>query len=333
MLADLAKIEIGKSWEFAPFTLFRQGSDTYDFLFAICIGDLGNRQQIGLLKFGRYGAKDAPYTYYKVSNEALYSPDIFRLALSLPEMLGMVFNNLTAIDIAIDYRKNTSAIIKRMMRNEEVTTILNGRALKDRAKIIPGITVDYSTSLKRLHCPTITMRQAKAIHNKEKGITVQSYDKKAEVEASSGKEYILDYYGRPRFLFRLEVRLHYQELKDFCSKIGMVQSIEMVFDPAFLDAAFYYHLATVLRFTKGRRKLDWRDITLIRSRMESGYNHFRNLGGQVGRKAGWRKSDEQMRLDYPNELKLLKKRLSLRNVQAITGTSINTLRKLKSILQ
>ena len=73
--------------------------------------------------------------------------------------------------------------------------------------------------------------------------------------------------------------------------------------------------------------------SLIRSRMESGYNHFRNLGGQVGRKAGWRKSDEQMRLDYSNELKLLKKGLSLRNVQAITGTSINTLRKLKSILQ
>ena len=73
--------------------------------------------------------------------------------------------------------------------------------------------------------------------------------------------------------------------------------------------------------------------SLIRSRRESGYNHFRNLGGQVGRKAGWRKSDEQMRLDYSNELKLLKKGLSLRNVQAITGPSINTLRKLKSILQ
>ena len=72
--------------------------------------------------------------------------------------------------------------------------------------------------------------------------------------------------------------------------------------------------------------------SLIRSRMESGYNHYRNLGGQVGRKVGWRKSDEQMRLDYPNEMKLLKKGLSLRNVQAITGTSLNTLRKLKTII-
>ena len=72
--------------------------------------------------------------------------------------------------------------------------------------------------------------------------------------------------------------------------------------------------------------------SLIRSRMESGYNHFRNLGGQVGRKAGWRKSDEQMKLDYPNEIKLLKKGLSLRNVQAITHTSVNTLRKLKAMM-
>ena len=76
LLADLARIEIGKNWKLAPFTLFRQGSDAYDVLFAICIGGLGDYQQIGLLKFGRYGAKEAPYAYYKVSNEALYSPDI-----------------------------------------------------------------------------------------------------------------------------------------------------------------------------------------------------------------------------------------------------------------
>lgn len=71
--------------------------------------------------------------------------------------------------------------------------------------------------------------------------------------------------------------------------------------------------------------------SLIRSRMESGYNHYRNLGGQVGRKAGYRKTDEQMRVDYPKEIQLLRKGLSLRNIQAITSTSINTLRKLKSL--
>ena len=70
--------------------------------------------------------------------------------------------------------------------------------------------------------------------------------------------------------------------------------------------------------------------SLIRSRMESGYNHYRSLGGQVGRKVGYRKTGEQMRAQYQNEIKLLRKGLSLRNVSAITTTSINTLRKIKS---
>lgn len=73
--------------------------------------------------------------------------------------------------------------------------------------------------------------------------------------------------------------------------------------------------------------------SLIRSRMESGYNHYRSLGGKVGRKEGYRKTGQQMVSEYQNEVKLLKKGLSLRNVQAITGTSINTLRKLKALYQ
>ena len=72
--------------------------------------------------------------------------------------------------------------------------------------------------------------------------------------------------------------------------------------------------------------------SLIRSRMSSGYQHFRSNGGKVGRKEGYKKSDEQMRQQYNKELSLLKKGLSLRNIQAITGTSVNTLRKLKIII-
>lgn len=72
--------------------------------------------------------------------------------------------------------------------------------------------------------------------------------------------------------------------------------------------------------------------SLIRSRMESGYNHYRVNGGKVGRKEGYRKIDEQMKADYPKEIQLLKKGLSLRNIRAITSTSVNTLRKLQKIL-
>lgn len=73
--------------------------------------------------------------------------------------------------------------------------------------------------------------------------------------------------------------------------------------------------------------------SLIRSRMESGYNHFRSQGGKVGRKEGYRKSEEQMKEQYKEEISLLKKGISLNNVRRITGTSINTLRKLSGYYQ
>lgn len=69
----------------------------------------------------------------------------------------------------------------------------------------------------------------------------------------------------------------------------------------------------------------------IRERVESGYNNFRANGGKVGRKVGYRKSDEDMKEEYKEEVRLLKKGISLRNVQKITGTSVNTLRKIKAI--
>lgn len=71
---------------------------------------------------------------------------------------------------------------------------------------------------------------------------------------------------------------------------------------------------------------------LIRSRMESGYKHFRQQGGKVGRKVGYRKSEDELRAQYSKEIQLLRKGLSLRNVAAITGTSTGTLQKIKKII-
>ena len=115
LLEDLSKVEVGYSWIAPPFILFRQGGDRFEFTFAVCLGELGEHEGIGLLKYGRYGAGESPYVYFKVLNWVLYSPPTFQIAMSLPDLLGLVFNNFTAIDIAIDFRKNISTIIKRMM--------------------------------------------------------------------------------------------------------------------------------------------------------------------------------------------------------------------------
>lgn len=70
----------------------------------------------------------------------------------------------------------------------------------------------------------------------------------------------------------------------------------------------------------------------IRERIESGYKNYRANGGKVGRKVGFQKTDDAMREQYVEELKLLRKGYSLRNIAKITGTSINTIRKCKALM-
>lgn len=70
----------------------------------------------------------------------------------------------------------------------------------------------------------------------------------------------------------------------------------------------------------------------IRERMQSGYQNFIKNGGSVGRKVGYRKDNEAMKKQYVEEIKLLRKNYSLRNINKITGTSVNTLRKVKAII-
>ena len=74
----------------------------------------------------------------------------------------------------------------------------------------------------------------------------------------------------------------------------------------------------------------------IKERMESGRKQYiercRRDGIKMGRPSTCRKSDDEYRKQYQRELSLIRKGLSLANISAITGTSINTIRKIKSVL-
>ena len=56
----------------------------------------------------------------------------------------------------------------------------------------------------------------------------------------------------------------------------------------------------------------------IRERVESGYNNYRANGGKVGRKTGYKKAEEAMKTQYIEEIKLLRKGYSLRNISKLT---------------
>lgn len=69
----------------------------------------------------------------------------------------------------------------------------------------------------------------------------------------------------------------------------------------------------------------------IRERVSSGYQNFRASGGKVGRKTGYVKNEDKIKQEYAEEIKLLKKGYSLRDINKITKTSVNTIRKINSI--
>ena len=75
---------------------------------------------------------------------------------------------------------------------------------------------------------------------------------------------------------------------------------------------------------------------LIKFRMKAGYEDYlkrrkENPELRLGRQ-GYVKSEQEYREDYAQELSLLRKGISLRNVQKLTGTSIGTLQKIKQYM-
>lgn len=70
----------------------------------------------------------------------------------------------------------------------------------------------------------------------------------------------------------------------------------------------------------------------IRERMASGYINYIAKGGKVGRKTGYKKSDQLMREEYTEVLSLLEKGLSLRKISKMTGVSVNTIKKCRGLL-
>ena len=75
----------------------------------------------------------------------------------------------------------------------------------------------------------------------------------------------------------------------------------------------------------------------IKERMASGRRQYiekcRREGIKMGRPSTYRKSDEEYKKQYQREISLIRKGLSLANISAITGTSINTIRKIKEVMK
>ena len=92
---------------------------------------------------------------------------------------------------------------------------------------------------------------------------------------------------------------------------------------ASLICTILLEIASMERLTIKERMASGRDLYIAKCRRE---------GIKMGRPSTYRKSDDAYKDQYQKEIGLLRKGISLRNVHAITGTSIGTLQRLKRFL-
>ena len=73
--------------------------------------------------------------------------------------------------------------------------------------------------------------------------------------------------------------------------------------------------------------------TQIRQRVKSGYESFRTNGGKVGRKQGFKKTNDDLLNEHKDVVKLLKQGFSVRKTMKLTDKSNGTIQKISKILQ
>ncbi len=197
--------------------------------------------------------------WVSLNNETLYSTDIYFLDY-ITDRLGLIAHNITTLDLCLDTSFNVSSSVKQFIRDKSITTILNGRRIIDREADRPEIVYVMSGSLNKYKYLTLSIKQRNAIKDKSKGVTIITYDKKAEILNSSEKTYILDYYQRPRSLYRTEVHLNNEDIKAYLNRENKEFNPLMIFDETILEDMYFHYMNSVIRFQSKTKDVSWSRI-------------------------------------------------------------------------
>ena len=221
-------------------------------------------KELGNLYFDRYAsAGNELYLWVKVENSVLYDGSFLEMINQLSGLLGLDFHGITSLDLARDFSYDIASRIRSLMRREDLAVIINGKEVRDRNTMLKGIVRSCGMSLAKDGKKGLTIKQAKAAKNKHRGITLDCYDKAAEIN-NSGKWYIRDFYGNRKRLHRLELRMNCEQIRRAFNSTWLTPSLEYLENQKALDYLFIYALKSVLRFRKGRTVQQWEDLFKMR---------------------------------------------------------------------
>ena len=266
--------EVGEEIDFMYFYLRRIQGKHFKFVYEIRYDDMGKDKLFGELRLGINDDEEASNihtngynkAWISISNRVLYTDEIYYLDF-IESNLGLELHNITTLDLCLDMSIDIARLIRRLIRNPQITTILNGKRIIDRKQDRPEITYTSSGNMDKDKYLSVNIKQKKAIKDKSKGSTLIAYNKKTEIANSSDKRYIDDYYNNPSKLHRLEVHLNNEEIRDYITKNRHELSFYSLIDKKFLSRLFGYTLNSLIRFEKEEKPIDWANLLL------EGYNN------------------------------------------------------------
>jgi len=264
----LSILDYDECLDMNEFRLYRTDGRYFDNVYAIRLWNGKRDIEWGVLKFNLARGDEQSNTHtngkrkvwMSLNNETLYTDD-FHFLTYIEQRLGLEFHNVTSLDLCLDTPFSISPLIKAYLHKKDVTTILNGKRIIDRDEDRAEISYTTSGSLnKQDKYKTVNIKQRNAIKDKTKGVTVQTYDKVAEISNASDKQYILEHYGNPNRLFRTEVHLNSEDIKTYVERRGIEYTPLLLTDEATLEDMFFHFLGSVIRFQCGTSDTSWGHI-------------------------------------------------------------------------
>ena len=237
-----------------------QADGTYEGIYGIAYA----QHEFGVLLFDRYSDKEKKFCWVGIRNQVFYS-NTMRIALlnEFQDMTGLgAINNITQLDLACDLSFNPVPRIKKLLKMDDVSVVRCGAKIEDKKQEIEGLLFLHPTNSLRELAPSLCFSDA----DKRKSLVV--YDKNKEI-GKSQKAYISDYYGNPKRLYRMEIRLCSDELFRYFKKYDMSPSVDMLTDQSFLKSMYHEFLFRLFHFSYKRKSIGLLDAVIA---IKEGYD-------------------------------------------------------------
>ena len=248
-------------WEREGYRLQEFSRDRLETIFKIEIITPGKEKAwevFAWLRIGnRFEKKEDTFRYCWIAldNRALYTPgkDYGELAYLywVEEDLGLSFNNISYLEIALDSNVNWFRRVRAALRTEELTPVVLGKAYQNMKDRIKKLLYIHTGDRLRYRTDTLSLKSA----NGE--IALEIYNKGEEIEESE-KNYIRECFGLASGgLYRLEVKVRNRAFEDFCSSRGLTQYdiYNRLLDSGILFDIWLFYCNKLLRFKEKRTQV------------------------------------------------------------------------------